>query len=461
MLKFFFTAMLLFCAADLEAREEYHYDVLMAGMPAGEMTDIWEETSSGGQCIVRASSDMRITLARGGFELQMRTQTVAEADCGTYRPRSLTVERDEGGGLVVTKARRDGDTLVSTTEKNGVVEKGALTLEPGAVFFGMIFRKYPNSFFQKKGTVTAISEEGLIARQLSFDGRGTGDELAVDMIYESIPMSFTVRGPLVTGAVMSGGMIVYQLRGTPPMPTTAKSPGTGDVLAATAIENTGIAVKQPRRATRMVVSVEKAPAAIPPLCYQSVTQRDPETRTVTVEIAKAPCAGIATAADSAATIYEDKDDPAIKKTATQWKHITDKRTLVKKVVAFVYEHITDKNYRYGTLSASETLAARSGDCTEHAALASALLKALGVPVRMAYGLVLSDDGRFFFHNWIEVHTGDGWTPADPTFNQFPADAAHLLIAYGGGGTAERENLSLSVLKFLQGARISVMGFSHE
>ena len=461
MLKPLLILIFIFSAATLTAREEHRYDVLMAGMPAGEILDIWEEISGGGACIVRATSDMRVVLARGGSELQMRTKTVAEADCGTYRPRTLTVERDEGGGPVVTKARRDGDTLISTTEKNGVIEKGSLSLGPDAVFFGMLFRKYPNSFFQKKGTVSAISEEGLVAREVSFDGRRTGNDLAVDMVYEGVPMSFTVRGALVTGAVMSGGIIVYQLRGAPAATPPSPEKKNADVLAATAIENSGIAVKQPRRVTRLVMSIEKAPAAIPPFCYQSVGQSDAETRTVTVDIAKAPCAGAPTAADTAATLYEDKDNPAIKQTAAQWRQITDKRTIVKKVIAFVYDHITDKNYRHGTLSASETLAARTGDCTEHATLAAALLRALGVPVRMTYGLVLSDEGRFFFHNWIAVHTGEGWIPADPTFAQFPADATHLTIAYGGGSTAERENISLSVLKFLQGTRITVTGFSHE
>jgi transglutaminase-like putative cysteine protease len=452
---------LLFISATLVAREEYRYDVLVAGTPAGEILDIWEEVTVEGRCIVRSTSDMRLTLARGGFELQMRTRTIAEADCGTLRPRSLRIERDEGGGPVITKAQRVGDTLVSTTEKNGVVEKGVVPLGSDAVFFGMLFRKYPHDFFLKKGTVTALSEEGLVMRQVPFNGRRAGDELAVEMIYEGVPMSLGVRGNIVTRSTLNGGLIEYQLRGSAKPTATAPRPASGDVLIATAIENTGIAVKRPRSAVRLVMAVENAPAEIPATCHQKIEESDKEPRTVTVDTAKTPCAGLSTAADTAATLYEDKDTPAIVKTAAQWRHITDRRTLAKKIIRFVYDHITDKNYRHGTLSASETLAARAGDCTEHAALAAALLKSLGVPVRMAYGLVLSDDGRFFFHNWIEINSGDGWIPADPTFDQFPVDAARILLAHGGNGTEERENLSLTVLKFLQGTRISVTGFSHE
>ncbi len=461
MLKLPVVLLFILYAATMAAREEYRYDVLMAGIPAGEITDVWETLSVGGACVIRASSDMQIVMARGEFEMRMRTRTVAEADCGTYRPRSLRVERDEGGGPVITKAKREGDALLFTTEKNGVVEKGSTPLAADAVFFGMLFRKYPNEHFQKKGTVNALSEEGLVTRQISFDGRRDGDRTTVDMVYEGVPISFTVRGAVAIGIVMNGGLISYQLRGSP-APKSSPQKGSGDMLAATALDNGGITVKQPRRATRLVMAVEQAPAAIPASCQQKVDESDKETRTVTVDNGKLPCPGVTTAADTAASIYEDKDNAVILATAVQWKGIADKRKLAKKVMLFVYDHITDKNYRHGTLSASETLKAKSGDCTEHAALAAALLKALGVPVRNAYGLVLSDEGRFFFHNWLEVHTGDGWVPADPTFAQFPADAARLLIARsGGGGANEREDLSLTVMKFLQGTRIAVTGFSHE
>ncbi len=461
MIRLFSLLFLFLCAAELTAREEYRYDLLMAGIPSGEVVDIWEKISTGGQCVIRATSDMQVALSRGGFEMKMRTRTVAEADCGTYRPRSLTVERDEGGGPVVTKAQRVGDRLVSTTEKNGVIEKQELPLAGDAVFFGMLFRKYPNEFFRKKGTVNAISEEGLTVRHITFDGRRDGELTVVDMVYEGVPISFTVRGPVVTGTAMNGGLITYSLRGET-APRNAASKGTGDMLAATAIANGGIPVKQPRRVTRLVALVEQAPAAIPANCPQKIEKSGADGWTITIDTAKTPCPGAPVPADTAASLYEDKDDPAVKKTAAQWKHIADRRVLAKKVMAFVYDHISDKNYRHGTLSASETLTAKAGDCTEHAALAAALLKALGVPVKSAYGLVLSDEGNFFFHNWVEVHTGDGWVPADPTFAQFPADAARITIARSGdGGAQEREDLSLTVLKFLQGTRIAVTGFAHE
>jgi hypothetical protein len=39
-------------------------------------------------------------------------------------------------------------------------------------------------------------------------------------------------------------------------------------------------------------------------------------------------------------------------------------------------------------------------------------------------------GKFYYHAWPEVWLND-WVAVDPTFGQFPADAAHLRFAVGG------------------------------
>ena len=86
-------------------------------------------------------------------------------------------------------------------------------------------------------------------------------------------------------------------------------------------------------------------------------------------------------------------------------------------------------------SALEVLRTRVGDCNEHAALYVALSRAAGVPARIATGLVHME-GAFYYHAWAEVYLeqADGrgsWLPADPTLNQFPADATHVRLARGG------------------------------
>ncbi len=79
-------------------------------------------------------------------------------------------------------------------------------------------------------------------------------------------------------------------------------------------------------------------------------------------------------------------------------------------------------------SALQVLERRRGDCNEHTVLFVALARASGLPARPVAGLVYLG-GRFYYHAWPEVYLGD-WVAVDPTFDQFPADAAHLRLAVG-------------------------------
>jgi transglutaminase-like putative cysteine protease len=88
-----------------------------------------------------------------------------------------------------------------------------------------------------------------------------------------------------------------------------------------------------------------------------------------------------------------------------------------------------KEVSIGIPSALQVLRARKGDCNEHTQLFVALARASGVPARVAAGLTYVD-GKFYYHAWPEVLLR-GWVAVDPTFGQFPADAAHLRFVTGG------------------------------
>ena len=81
------------------------------------------------------------------------------------------------------------------------------------------------------------------------------------------------------------------------------------------------------------------------------------------------------------------------------------------------------------------LRTKVGDCNEHTVLYVAMARALGLPARIAVGLVYLR-GAFYYHAWPEVYVAepDGrglWLPVDPTLNQFPADPTHVRLARGG------------------------------
>jgi len=97
--------------------------------------------------------------------------------------------------------------------------------------------------------------------------------------------------------------------------------------------------------------------------------------------------------------------------------------------------ILEKKPTVSLPSALEVLKTRVGDCNEHTALYVAMARSLGLPSRVAVGLVYLR-GAFYYHAWPEVYVAEAvgrgrWLPVDPTFNQFPADATHVRLARGG------------------------------
>ncbi|MEM9556122.1 MAG: transglutaminase-like domain-containing protein [Acidobacteriota bacterium] len=119
---------------------------------------------------------------------------------------------------------------------------------------------------------------------------------------------------------------------------------------------------------------------------------------------------------------------------------------------WVYERI-DKEPVVSIPSALEVLESRRGDCNEHTVLYTALARAIGLPTRIAVGLVWSDElDGFYYHAWPEVWIADAsagarWIRLDPTLGQPVADATHIKLLEGGIETWPRLLPTLGRLEF--------------
>ena len=65
----------------------------------------------------------------------------------------------------------------------------------------------------------------------------------------------------------------------------------------------------------------------------------------------------------------------------------------------------------------------------------ALARSAGLPARTVSGLIYLND-RFYYHAWAEVYLAD-WIAVDPTFDQFPADAAQSAHRHRRAGAPGR------------------------
>mgnify|MGYP001590887825 FL=1 len=106
----------------------------------------------------------------------------------------------------------------------------------------------------------------------------------------------------------------------------------------------------------------------------------------------------------------------------------DARKVAEKLNRWVFDSLR-KEVTFSVPNAVQVLRARRGDCNEHTQLYVALSRAVGIPARIATGLAFVR-GKFYYNAWPEIWLGE-WVAVDPTFGQFPADAAHLRFVIGG------------------------------
>jgi transglutaminase-like putative cysteine protease len=134
-----------------------------------------------------------------------------------------------------------------------------------------------------------------------------------------------------------------------------------------------------------------------------------------------------------ATPLIQKDDPKIQRVA---QSVIGDVTHADEAAALLNAWVHDRLHKepvMGVPSALDVPATGKGDCNEHTTLFTALARSVGIPTRMAGGIVYSDqvtgNPAFYYHAWPEVYLGD-WVPIDPTFGQFPADATHIKLVEG-------------------------------
>ncbi len=108
------------------------------------------------------------------------------------------------------------------------------------------------------------------------------------------------------------------------------------------------------------------------------------------------------------------DAPEIEAVADSLKKATrsDAWVLARSCAAWVEDHITHKNMEQGYASALDVYRTRTGDCTEHSLLTTAILRAAGIPARPVVGLAYSErDKAFVGHMWVEAYV-DEWRTLD-------------------------------------------------
>ncbi len=212
----------------------------------------------------------------------------------------------------------------------------------------------------------------------------------------------------------------------------------GDLLLSAAVRPDR-PLPRPRRVRSLSLKLSGVPAPAPDLTApgQVFRMAGEETYYLTISrppeesgpASRLPDTDLDFSAELEATAYIQSDHPAIEDRARKIiGEETDPRITAELLTGWVYENL-EKSFLAAIPNAVDVLQSGTGDCKAHSVLLAALARAVGLPARIVTGLVAMDDGLFYYHQWVELFTGE-WIPVDPTFNQVPADAARVSLGRG-------------------------------
>jgi hypothetical protein len=108
---------------------------------------------------------------------------------------------------------------------------------------------------------------------------------------------------------------------------------------------------------------------------------------------------------------------------------TNPAEIARRMEKYVSKTLTNKNFSTAMASAAEVAERLEGDCTEHAVLLAAMLRAKKIPSRIAVGLVYIEHNHSFGgHMWSEAWLDGKWVPLDATLGRGGIGGAHIKMA---------------------------------
>ena len=157
----------------------------------------------------------------------------------------------------------------------------------------------------------------------------------------------------------------------------------------------------------------------------------------------------------------DSNDPVIqtlaRNAASGSKNIYD---VANKLSKFSYNFIKNKNFRVGFATATEVARNNEGDCTEHAVFLAALGRSMGIPSRVASGLVFMKNFKdqknvLAFHMWTEFFLKGKWISFDSALNKSGAQTDRITLSTSSLSENTINEIGLEIYEFLSNLNVEV------
>ncbi len=426
--------------------QEHWYRISIDGTDAG-----WQRTSEAPDARgTRSASESYLRVGRDGAstEIRIRWELVEDA-LGT--PLECTVEQWVGAAPTRTRAEFGPDGVRARSESGGrSVEQTMPALPPGCLGPAAAARHIESqrSAGARRISCTTVDPASGLGPVGIVTVPAAGDRCwstTTTVVPAPTTECLDERGDVVR-AESKLGIGVFVLTRMDRALAQAPLPGAGggvDVLRRSVV-----AIRPPAdgllAAGRAVLVVRARSGALLPLPSSGSQRVDAAaggaSARVSVDASRgsAPSGGEAEDARyRSASPIVDSDDPAIRDAVQRAIAGVSggQAARAEAMRAFVHGHVTGKDLESVYASASSVLRERSGDCTEHAVLLAAMLRAGGIPSRLAAGVVYAREfagvrGCFAWHMWTQALIDGQWRDLDATLAARAFHAGHILVATG-------------------------------
>jgi transglutaminase-like putative cysteine protease len=484
----FFCAIVLISAAATNTlaapEEQLSYQVFLAGEPAGSLEIVDRRD---GENLVQETA-LEISFSRAGLaqRLSLRSRFVESPE---GRPLEAWSFQDLGGPPVTTSfffekdsvriEGRQGETRIDRRESlagNWLTPRQteAETLRQLKMLIAAGSGRFSISTIDPLFGAQPIALEWVldsVADPLEIEGE-TRPASRWRQTQSLAPGLVTIvhldpNGEMLQSRSQLAGLEMTIVRRFAPATTTKLADAAPEIVARTLIEPLNKLEGNPRllRRARFELSGIDATLVLPTVGYQSVERPDLQTLRVLIDLDRKELPRAeASPADLEPSIYINHHSPevvALHAQAFADVTLTLPSQRAEHLRAFVHRLLERKDLRSLLATASEVARNRSGDCTEHAVLLAALLRADGIPARVAYGLIFTESfaGRrdvFGYHLWTQVHFAGAWHDLDAT-TSLPFDATHITI---GTSALAQESSALTelgaALEALQSVEVKIL-----
>lgn len=464
------------------------YKVEMLGKPAGHMHAV-ESTANDR---ITTTMSMTVGMKRGdvGLNIELSSEFVETLD---GKPVSMKSSNKMGQTEVVSEYRFAEDGVEITTTQSGQTTRSRQPLPDGKWLPPAAADRYVTQRFKSgakeiavrsidpssglkivSSTRTIGEKHPLVIAGHEIDSVRTQTESSAAPGVKSVEY-LDPEGVLVRSETQMGVISVVMTAST-----REQALDSGDGQAAPELFlQTFIKPKTPIAKPRSLVHAvyrlsvpDGQLPGFPATSSQAVRVDDPASATVTINtnnLSAAPPADAKNPAFTASTVMCTTTDEKLREIAS--RAVSDlgaTATIQQKAEAcrqFVYRYIKKKNLGVGFATATEVVRTREGDCSEHGVLLAALLRANGIPSRVASGVIYVDSfagasGIFGYHMWAQalLPAGDGlaWVDLDATLPDAPFDAAHICLGISTLSDDEGWESMLGLAKVLGRLKIDVL-----